>query len=523
MRRLSTYLFASVLVAVVALSATIASGHAPVLGLDLQGGVSIVYAPVGHVRASSLDVALDVMRQRVDSLGVAEPEISRQGSNIVVDLPGVKNRARAERVVGQTAELRFREVIATLPPLAASASSPTTTTAPGAATPTTSVEPPSTTTTLAASDTAARAAVASCDQNAIAALAEIPTTSRADDRKDACVVLPQAADGRPNRLSGRLLLGPVNPAKANSAGGTFTGGFTGSLVKHASSSFASGQGWAVTMSLTGDGQNRMNVLAAKLFNQPAPQNEFAIVLDGVVRSAPRFDTGSFPGDVQITGSFTQAAAEELAKVIDGGALPVVLEKLTTQNVSPTLGQDQLDAGVAAGAIGLALVALYVIAFYRVLGVVVIVGLALSGSLLYSLITFMGQQWGLTLTLAGVTGLIVSVGVTVDSYIVYFERLKDEVRTGRTVRSSVGRGFVRSFRTIVAADLVSLIGALALYVLAVGSVRGFALYLGISTLLDLAVSYFFMHPVVSFLARRPALVRMRGVGIAAGLDVAEVRA
>ena len=151
----------------------------------------------------------------------------------------------------------------------------------------------------------------------------------------------------------------------------------------------------------------------------------------------------------------------------------------------------------------------------------ILGLLVSATLTYCLISYLGQSVGLTLTLAGVTGLIVSVGITVDSYVVYFERLKDEVRTGKTVRSSVDRGFTRSFKTIVAADLVSLIGAGALYFLAIGSVRGFAFFLGISTILDLLVAYFFMHPLVSILARKPHLVRMKGFGIGAGLDHPEV--
>ena len=172
---------------------------------------------------------------------------------------------------------------------------------------------------------------------------------------------------------------------------------------------------------------------------------------------------------------------------------------------------------AAGAIGLVLVAAYMLVYYRLLGGVVVLGLLLSGAATYALISFLGDSISLTLTLAGVTGLIVSVGITVDSYVVYFERLKDEVRAGRTVRSSVDRGFQRSFRTIVAADLVSLIGAAVLYVLAIGSVRGFAFYLGLATILDLVVAYFFMHPLVSLMARRPELVRMRGIGIGSGLD------
>jgi preprotein translocase subunit SecD len=227
--------------------------------------------------------------------------------------------------------------------------------------------------------------------------------------------------------------------------------------------------------------------------------------------------------VRISGSFTQQEAKDLALVLRFGALPVQLKQETVDNVSPTLGKDQLRAGLLAGIVGLVLVALYMILFYRVLGLVVWLGLAMTGMALFTIISWLGYTIGLTLTLAGVTGVIVSVGVTVDSYVVYFERLKDEVRAGRTVRSSVDRGFQKSFRTIVAADLVSLIGALVLYLLAVGSVRGFAFFLGLSTLLDLILSYFVMHPLVSLMARRKGLVAMRGVGIAAGLDTPEVAA
>ncbi len=262
------------------------------------------------------------------------------------------------------------------------------------------------------------------------------------------------------------------------------------------------------------------------FGQSAPRNEVSIVLDGVVQSAPAFQTSSFNGAVQITGGskgFTPGEASDLATVINYGALPVQLKEINTQDVSPTLGKDQLNAGIAAGLIGLALVALYMLIYYRVLGLVVILGLAVSAALLYALVSGLGPSLHLALTLSGVTGIIVSVGITVDSYVVYFERLKDEVKTGRTVRSSVDRGFARSWRTILAADLVSLIGAGALWALAIGSGKGFALFLGLSTIIDLVVSYFFMHPVVSLLARRANLVRMRGVGIAAGLDSPTVSA
>jgi preprotein translocase subunit SecD len=277
------------------------------------------------------------------------------------------------------------------------------------------------------------------------------------------------------------------------------------------------------LSLKDDGQTAFNKLAADSFPKQAPQNAVAIVLDGVVQSAPAFQTGNFDGDVSITGNFSEGDAKDLATVLQYGALPVQLKELTTQSVSPTLGTDQLHAGIAAGLIGLALVALYMLVFYRLLGLVVILGLALAGMAIYTLISYLGSSIGLTLTLAGVTGLIVSVGVTVDSYVVYFEKLKDEVRTGRTVRSSVDRAFEKSFKTILAADFVSLIGAVVLYALAIGSVRGFAFFLGISVVLDLLISYFFMHPLVYFMVQRSELVTAKKVGIGAGLDATGVTA
>jgi preprotein translocase subunit SecD len=253
--------------------------------------------------------------------------------------------------------------------------------------------------------------------------------------------------------------------------------------------------------------------------------DVAIDLDGIVESAPKINPGITGRDVQITGSFTEKEASNLALALKYGALPIQFDnnQQTVQSVSPTLGKDQLRAGIAAGLIGLALVALYMIFFYRLLGLVVWTGIALTGMVFYSFLTYMSSQHGLTLTLAGVTGIIVSVGVTVDSYVVFFERLKDEVRTGKTIRSSLETSWKRAWRTIVAADAVSLLGAAVLYLLAIGSVRGFALFLGISTLLDLLLAVTFMHPAVTVLARRPHLVRLPGFGIAKGLDVPGVTA
>ncbi len=509
MRKNVIFLVLTLVVIGGAFVATLASGNTPVLGLDLQGGISVVLSPVGKYKPDALDVAVDVIQNRVDSFGALEPEISRQGTDIVVDLPGVKDRAKALALVGKTAELRFRPVlIANIPSEAAQAAPTTTTTTPGATTTTGGAPAPTTTTApTAASEAAAKAAIASCDATKVQALTTIPTTQTAGDTRDACVVLPDKPGGK---NASRYYLGP--------------GQLTGKAVSSAKAEFVAGQGWTVKMDLTGTGSSQWDALAQKQFHQ-----QVAIVLDGLVQSAPTIQPdatafSSFGGTAVISGNFTGGEASDLAKLINYGALPVVLKQVNVENVSPSLGQDQLNAGIAAGIIGLVLVALYMLLLYRLLGIVVIVGILLSGMALYSLVTWvLPELFGvqIVLTLAGVTGIIVSVGVTVDSYIVYFERMKDELRAGATVRSCVDRSFTRSFRTIVAADLVSLIGAVVLYALAIGSVRGFALFLGISTLLDLVVAYFFMHPVVSLMARRPHLVAMRGVGIAAGLDAPEV--
>jgi preprotein translocase subunit SecD len=483
MRKYWAYLIGSVAVVLIALIATVAVGNEPVLGLDLQGGISVRLFPAGNFNESSLDTAKDIIDQRVNGLGVSDAEVAREGDNIVINLPGVKDRDKARRLVGRTAELRFRPVLAELP-----------------------AEPRDT----PPADDATKAAIASCDLTAIPNPQAIPNTAAADDKASACVVLP--ARRQEQEAARRYFLGPA--------------ALTGKETSGAKSEFLQGQGYGVTLSLKDSGQEKFNQLAQESFPKQPPQNAVAIVLDGVVQSAPRFNEPNFPGDVQITGSFTQGEASDLANILQYGALPVRFDEKqqTVQSVSPTLGSDQLTSGVAAGIVGLVLVALYMLLYYRLLGVVVIAGLLLSAGATYALVAYLSNSgFNLTLTLAGVTGLIVSVGITVDSYVVYFERLKDEVRTGKTVRSSVDRGFSRAFRTILAADLVSLIGAAVLYFLASGSVKGFAFFLGLSTVLDLAVAFFFMHPLVVILARRRALVRVPYVGIASGLDTKEATA
>ena len=533
MRKYVVYLVTVFVVVLGALAVTVISGNSPVLGLDLQGGVSVRLVPVGDPSEGSLDVAVDIIRNRVDSLGVAESEVTREGNDIVVNLPGVKDRDKAQRIVGRTAELRFRPVLFEVPPLTEEPAETTTTTGdPG-----TSLPPDSTTTTTTPADdeairAAAQAALDVCStgdtEGALTQLAaiqgQIPNTRVADDESKQCVILPLRQEG--DEPAGRYLLGPACVDQE------CTGGpFTGKDIAGAKSRFE-GE-YVVDVDFKGElgedpvdnGQEKINAMAARQFQLSPPQNQMAITLDGVVQSAPAFQAGMFDTNVIISGDFSRTEAEDLARLLRYGALPVRFDESqqTVENVSPTLGKDQLRAGIAAGIIGIALVSAYMFLYYRVLGLVVLVGIALTAAATYSLISYLGDQIGLALTLAGVTGLIVSVGVTVDSYVVYFERLKDEVRSGKTVRSSVDRGFARSFQTILAADLVSLIGAGVLYALAIGSVRGFAFFLGLATLLDLVIAYFFMHPLVVLLARRPGFLRARYVGIASGLDAAEATA
>jgi preprotein translocase subunit SecD len=538
--------------------ATLLSDSRPVLGLDLQGGISIVLFPVKGSDLSALNTAVDVIRNRVDGLGIAEPDVQRQGNTIVVNLPGVKDRAKAESLVGETAELRFREVQTQngqplIFPFGATAS--TTTTKPGATTTTgtgTTVKGASTTTGAGATSTTGGSQISGTTVPASS------TTGHAAGEQTintSPIVARFAADGSGG--SGGVVASPaagsgLTPTTIPSTSTTAPKAFPGceALIKQSPPDTDSAQevvlpdrqrqfcyvlgpalvtgksvGSASTLYDSTQSQWSANVHFKnddflKKIAQPLVGQQVAIELDGVVQSAPKINPGITGRDVEITGNFSQSEANQLALVLKYGALPVQFDpsKQTVESVSPTLGKDQLRAGIVSGLIGLALVALYMLLFYRLLGLVVIAGLALTGMLFFTAVSYLSTAHGLTLSLAGVTGIIVSVGVTVDSYVVYFERLKDEVRTGKTVRSSLEPGFLRSWRTIVAADFVSLIGAVVLYVFATSAVRGFAFFLGLSTAMDLLLAYCFMHPMVSVLARRPALVQLPGVGIAAALDV-----
>jgi preprotein translocase subunit SecD len=539
-RKQMIMLAATVAVIVGTFAWTLASDNRPALGLDLQGGISIVLFPVEGTDTSALDTAVDIIRQRVDGLGITEPEVQRQSNTVVVDLPGVKEREKAEEQVGQTAELRFRLVEGTLPWDAPVPSTTTTvpgqTTVPGA-TPTTT---PGATTTAPANGSTTTTVTGSGAGPRERAVPMVPiaatrpvqdTTTTTPPAAPTTTAPATAATPQPGQsckdlvatreqnlatsqvwLPGRPVSGSRDPDVCYLLGPAV---LTGRNISSARSQYDSNLG-----SYAADVTFKTDEFVEKVA-QPYVGRQVAIELDGVVQSAPTINGKR----VQISGDFSKGEATDLARLLKYGALPVQFDRdeQTVQSISPTLGKDQLRAGIVAGIIGLLLVAIYMLLYYRLLGLVVIAGLVLTGMLFFTLTSYLSANRGLALTLAGVTGLIVSVGVTVDSYVVYFERLKDEIRSGKTVRSSLDSGFRRSFRTIIAADLVSLLGAAILYWLAAGSVRGFAFFLGISTAIDLVLAYTFMHPFVVLLARRPNLLRAPRVGIAAGLDVPELRA
>ncbi|HQV58985.1 MAG TPA: SecD/SecF family protein translocase subunit, partial [Ilumatobacteraceae bacterium] len=266
-------------------------------------------------------------------------------------------------------------------------------------------------------------------------------------------------------------------------------GGTGEVFQdNATARITPGEGWTVDASLRdgAQGEGVWNALARQCYSRSAtcPSGQLAIELDGEIISAPTVNAAEFQGNVQISGAFKEAEARSLANVLKSGSLPVRLTTQAVQNVSPTLGEDSLRAAVVSGLVGVFLVLLFMVLYYRHLGFLAIAGLAVSGALLWVIIALLSKTQGLALSLAGVAGVIVSVGVTVDSYVVVFERLKDEVRHGRSLRNSAKRGFSDAWRTILMADLVSLIGAAVLWYLTVGSVRNFAFFLGLSTLIDL---------------------------------------
>ena len=423
------------------LAAVIAAGYTPLLGLDLQGGTSVVLTAPEGTDPELLEVATGIMTRRIEDFGaVQEPDIAISGENtVVVQLPGVEDEQRAIEAVGQTGLLSFRPVLEAFP------------------------------------------------------AADAPEVTEEDDVTMEAY-LPYSQEGVGDQV---LLVGPA--------------ALEGNDVDEALPRFDTQSGtWAVTLDLTAEGAQQFASMTAEAASYPLgdPRRQIAIVLDGEVISAPGVNpdvspqTGITGGSALITvGSDenAQQEAQDLALTLRYGSLPVAFEVSAVQSVSATLGNDSLRAGIIAGALGLALVAIVLIVFYRSLGLVAVVGLTVFGSILVALFGLLGEFQGLTLTLAGVTGIIVSVGITADSYIVYYERIKEKIRQGLPPDEAAEEGFSLAFRTILTADTVSLLAAILLWFLAVGAVRGFAVALGLATILDIFVARAYTRRAVGLIA------------------------
>ena len=502
-RRLVVSLVGVVVVVFGLLIGNLAVGNVPSLGLDLQGGASVTLQPEGTYDAKALDVALTIIRARVDSIGVSEPEIIRQGDTVVVNLPGVEDQQRALDIIGKQGQLLLRPVLQ-----AGTVNTGADTTVPGATTvvDSTLLAPrgPGSSRIVAATTvppTTSSPTTVAATQSSTPSLAEILANQDANDPNASVVLLGKNGDVYSAGPAGASGLVFSNDAAAEINNGT----------------------WSVVVGLLDGaaGEDIWNALSTRCFNKDAtcPTGQIAIVLDGEVISAPVVQQAIFTGGtVQISGSFTEAEARDLAKILEFGAVPVKFSVATVQTVSPTLGKDSLRAAIISGLVGVLLVMLFFFFYYRLLTIVVISGLAISGSLLWSVISYLSKTNGLALTLSGVAGIVVSIGVTVDSYVVLFERLKDELVSGKTMRGAAQRSFTSAWRTILAADTVSFIGAIILWQLTVGSVRGFAFFLGLSTLIDVFVAYLFTRPAILLLARSKFMAGRNVLGVVVPKEV-----
>jgi preprotein translocase subunit SecD len=500
----------------------------PRLGLDLTGGTSITLtarpsAGQGAVTPEKLNEAVGIIRNRVSA--IAEAEVTTQGEDhIIVEVPGV-GQDEIVRLVGSTAELRFRQVLTVQPANAAPPPTPT-----PSPTPSKSASPgasPTDTPSATPSPTAENRG-RPVPQRFAAAPGDSPSPTPSPTATGTDTPAPTPTPRKPGEIEVSTT-GPTpeqlaelqkfrcddyTPAKDNPAaplltcdreGGTkFVLGpalVQGSEISDASAQLPQNQvNWQVALSLKGDGRSKFSQATTQMYQLQQPLKAFAIVLDGKVVSYPEVINPITDGNASITGSFSQQEASDLANVLKYGALPLTFETSQVSAVSPTLGSDQLRGGLIAGAIGLGLVVVYSVLYYRGLGLVVVASLAVAAAVTYGAVVLLGKGQGFTLTLAGIAGLIVAIGITADSFVVYFERLRDEVREGRSLRTAVETGWVRARRTILAADSVSLLAAVVLYMLSIGNVRGFAYALGLTTLVDIAVVFVFTKPLLTLLAR-----------------------
>ncbi|MEO6879754.1 MAG: protein translocase subunit SecD [Mycobacteriaceae bacterium] len=476
----------------------------PKLGIDLQGGTRVTLTattPDGSAPTQeNLNLARTIIETRVNGIGVSGSEVLVDGRNIVITVPGADGSQA--RTLGQTAKLNFRgvlQVVGATPAKPAAGAKPSAT----PAAPTKNAAGETNDQKSAEAIKAAKATRQSTDPKVLqAALTALDCAKKDpllgnDDPKLPLVTCDQ--DGTAKYILDKSLLSGA--AVSNATSGVSQGGV----------------GYDVLLTLSPDG---LKTWAAYTTAHVGKQSAF--VLDSQVVSAPTIQNPITTNPTQITGKFGQTEAKALAETLKYGSLPLSFTQSEAATVSASLGSASLEAGLLAGAIGLLLVFVYCLAYYRLLGILTILSLALSGLIVYAVIVLLGRFIGFTLDLSGIAGLIVAIGITADSFVVFFERLKDEVREGRSFRSAVPRGWVRARHTILSADAVSFLAAAVLYLLAVGEVKGFAFTLGVSTVLDLVVVFLVTHPLVALASRSRTLSKPAFTGLGAVQHIASAR-
>ncbi|MER5639885.1 protein translocase subunit SecD [Kitasatospora sp. NPDC002227] len=528
------------------------TGHTtPRLGIDLAGGTSITLTAKSDdpaaVTKTNMDTAVAIIQKRVNGMGVSEAEVQTQGSNtIIVNIPNGGDKQQAIDQVGATAKLFFRPVLA-LAPTGVKAPAPSASPS-AAASGSPSAKPSASASASAGASAGAPSPSASATKQGRAlsdALKADPTSTPSAGASTAPAATPSAPAATPSTpttpadISAALTQGTVPPElvkdftaldcsvpaqrtdhqttpEKNAVACSYDAeqnvwykfalgpvAVNGQDISKAQAGFDTQRagGWQVDLSFNDAGSKAFATTTGKLATQAAPANQFAIVLDGKVVSHPYVSQSITGGSAMISGSFTQDEAKGLANVLSYGALPLTFVQSDITTVSPQLGGDQLDAGLLAGAIGLALVVVYSLVYYRGLGLVSIAGLLVSAALTYAIMCLLGAAIGFALNLPAVCGAIVAIGITADSFIVYFERIRDEVREGAPLRPAVQRAWPRARRTILVSDFVSFLCAAVLYLVSVSKVQGFAFTLGLTTLLDIVVIFLFTKPLITLLARR----------------------
>ncbi|MER6571037.1 protein translocase subunit SecD [Streptomyces sp. NPDC001093] len=536
---------ALILIAIVALTGGmfLSGNRTPRLGIDLAGGTSITLkakADQGSaINKANMDTAVDIMNRRVNGLGVSEAEVQTQGSdNIIVNIPKGTNSKEAQQQVGTTAKLYFRPVLASEPSGGATQSPSPSASPSGSSSPKPSASPSgaSSKQKASSSSTASPKASATSQGRAVsdalkAGSTPSPSASASGSSKPSATpsATPSASSGAGTaaaKLQAQYAaLDCSKPAERAKVGGASKPGeptiacgqirkvwykyvlgpaaVDGTEVKKAQAVFDTqgASGWQVQMTFSSSGAKKFADITGELAKNQTPQNEFGIVLDGEVVSSPFVQQAITGGQAEISGSFTQQDAQSLANMLSYGALPLSFQEQSVTTVTAALGGDQLHAGLLAGAIGLALVVIYLVVYYRGLSVVAMASLLVSAILTYVIMSLLGPAIHFALNLPAVCGAIVAIGITADSFIVYFERIRDEIREGRSLRPAVERAWPRARRTILVSDFVSFLAAAVLFIVTVGKVQGFAFTLGLTTVLDVVVVFFFTKPLMTLLARR----------------------